>query len=349
MVMQLSRLVDALPGGRRVHFRDAVIHGLSDDSRKTNRGDLFVAVRGTASDGHRFVADALGRGAEAVVVEQDGCLPEGVPGLVVEDSRLAIARLSHAFYDFPGNELLSVGVTGTNGKTTTTFLVREILRAAGMKPSLIGTVGYSFGGDVYPTHQTTPGPLDLARLMNLFVTAGCRSMAMEVSSHALDQGRVAGIDYAGAIFTNLTRDHLDYHKDFETYLAAKAKLFEGLSEKAVAVLNHDAPQSKRLAALTRARVLRFGFMPGADVLGRVESMTLDGTVFTLQLGGGKYRVSAPLVGRYNVSNMMAAATLAYGVGVDAGTVVRGLEGMRGVPGRLEKVEAKRLAAELPPH
>ncbi|MBI4614364.1 MAG: UDP-N-acetylmuramoyl-L-alanyl-D-glutamate--2,6-diaminopimelate ligase [Planctomycetes bacterium] len=337
--MQLSHLVQSIPDGRRLHFHDLDIRGLADDSRKVSRGDLFFAVRGTALDGHRFVPEALDRGAQAVVCERDDCLPRPVPGLVVEDSRRAMALLAHAFYGCPASKLLSVGVTGTNGKTTTTYLVREILREAGMRPGLIGTVGYSFGGGQHPIGQTTPGALELARLLSFFVGADCRSLVMEVSSHALDQHRVEGIEYRAGVFTNLTRDHLDYHENFARYLDAKAKLFEGLPADGVAILNRDVPESLALAGRTGARCLYYGFTPGAEVVGRVERMTLDGTRFALALGGGHYQVDSRLIGRYNVSNMLAAAATAHGLGIDAGAIVSGLEGLSGVPGRLERIQA----------
>ncbi|MHC4606881.1 MAG: UDP-N-acetylmuramoyl-L-alanyl-D-glutamate--2,6-diaminopimelate ligase [Planctomycetota bacterium] len=337
MARRLSDLVHGLCG-ERVNFSEAEIHGVVCDSRKVQPGYIFVAVPGTRADGHDFIADAVQRGAAAVVYQKS--LPDGVgvPAFRVDASRKAMAELAARIHSKPTHQLNVVGVTGTNGKSTTVYLMRSILEAAGEKVGLLGTIQYMLGSRAVPAPVTTPGCDDLQSYFSEMVGAGCRSAVMEVSSHALDQDRVFGTRFAAGVFTNLTRDHIDYHRTMEDYRDAKAKLFGMLPERGIAVLNADDPVSGYLAERTRARVIRYGLNGGADITASVDSCTLSGTRFTLGLGAARVPVRSRLVGRHNVSNMLAAASCAWSMGYDADPIRAGLQAMTAMPGRLEPVD-----------
>ena len=337
MSVRLSELLQGLPG-ECLHFREAEIHDVTCDSRQVQPGTLFVAVPGTRQDGAAFSDEAIRRGAVAIVAEKPvpGC---PVPVHVVPEARAALADLAARFHGHPTSRLNVVGVTGTNGKTTTTFLVRSILEAAGQKVGLLGTIQHAVGPRVLPSDNTTPGADTLQRYFAEMVRAGCGAAAMEVSSHALDQGRVRGVRFAAAVFTNLTRDHLDYHPTFEHYRDAKGKLFEMLSPKAVAALNADDPVSAHYAARTPARVLTYGLRGPADVTAAVELVTFHGTRLLLRAGGEEVRVHTRLIGTHNVYNILGAAAAAWGMGYDLEVIKVGVENLAAVPGRLEPVDA----------
>lgn len=337
MGVRLSALLEGLPG-ECLHFREAEIHDVTCDSRQVQPGTLFVAVPGTRQDGAAFVDEAIRRGAVAIVAEKP--VPScPVPVLVVPEARAALADLAARFHGHPTARLNVVGVTGTNGKTTTTFLVRSILEAAGQKAGLLGTIQHAIGSRVLPSDNTTPGSDTLQRHFAEMVRAGCGAAAMEVSSHALDQGRVRGVRFAAAIFTNLTRDHLDYHPTFEHYRDAKGKLFEMLSPKSVAALNADDPVSELYAARTPARVLTYALQRPADVTAAVELVTFHGTRLVLRAGGEEVRVHTRLLGTHNVYNILGAAAAAWGMGYDLEVIKAGVENLVAVPGRLEPVDA----------
>jgi UDP-N-acetylmuramoyl-L-alanyl-D-glutamate--2,6-diaminopimelate ligase len=314
---------DAVPAA----WRDREVSAVVQDSRQAVPGSLFVAVRGFHSDGHRFIPQAVRQGAVAVVAEAAaGPSPSiAVPVIRVADSRAALARLAAAFYGHPSRRLALVGITGTNGKTTTSYLARAIIVAAGRSAGLIGTIDYRIGDAVYPAPNTTPESLDLQRLLAEMAAKGLDHCIMEVSSHALALGRTAGCEFRVAAFTNLTRDHLDFHGTVDAYFRAKLLLFTGLAPDAAAVVNADDGRAAEIIRSTRARIITFGLAAASDIrpVGSVGH-GIDGLAFTAATPAGRVEVASPLVGRHNVYNILTA------IGIGA---------MQAVPGRMEKVEA----------
>ncbi len=318
------------------------IEGIAYDSRQVRPNFLFVALKGQHQDGAQHIDDALRRGAVAIVSEEDRWPKRTVAHIRVEDARLAMAEIACAFYDHPSQKIDMVGITGTNGKTTTSFMVRDILAAEGRTPGLMGTVRYEMGGRVIPAVRTTPEAPDVQFMLDQMVRSGCRSAVMEVSSHALDQKRVYGTDYDVGVFTNLTRDHLDYHHDMGSYFAAKMHLFQGLGQvrkSATAVVNLDDPWGQQLANTRglKARLLTYGQHEAADV--RAEDIELDahGTRFMAHTPWGATEAHLRLLGRFNVSNALAAIATAGSLGIAPERSAAVLAGMGPVPGRLEAV------------
>ena len=336
-IMKLSKLQAALSGARAYGFSDMEIRGVIHDSRRVKKGFVFVAIKGAKLDGHDFAREALERGAVALVTERKLDLPEGVPQIVAPDARLALAALGACFYGEPSTLVRVIGVTGTNGKTTTTHLIKCIIEASGQEAGLIGTIGYQIGQRELPATTTTPESIDLQSYLADMAAANIRYAAMEVSSHALMQHRVAHLQFSAGVFTNLTRDHLDYHKTFEAYLDAKARLFEGLAPEAHAVINADDAACGALRNRTRAHVITYGITNAADVSARVQSVALDGMRFEVRAGATKLEINSPLIGKHNVYNALAASAVGLAFGLDPGVIQKGLEGLRGVPGRLEPV------------
>jgi UDP-N-acetylmuramoyl-L-alanyl-D-glutamate--2,6-diaminopimelate ligase len=328
--------------GKSAATQELEIHEIRYDSRKVGPGDLFVAIRGHESDGHRFVPDALARGAKVVVVDDDTavpdslCLHEGAAKIVVPDSRKALATLAANFTGHPGRRLKLVGVTGTNGKTTTTHLIKSVLEAHGERVGLIGTTGYIIGSEELPATHTTPESLELNNLLAEMVERGCTAAVMEVSSHALVLQRVHGLSFAAGVFTNLTQDHLDFHGTLAAYCSAKRILFDGLEPGAAAVINADDPAGGEMAAGTRARIIRYAINAPADVTAQGIDLDMSGTGFTLR-NGGSHPVSSLLVGDFNVQNILAAAATGLALGVPGETIVRGIAAAPPVRGRFERV------------
>ncbi|MBN2584733.1 MAG: UDP-N-acetylmuramoyl-L-alanyl-D-glutamate--2,6-diaminopimelate ligase [Planctomycetes bacterium] len=333
----LSQLLPALPEHRRLTDGDPAVQRVVCDSRQVRPGDLFVAVRGIDADGHQFVARAVAAGAAAVVVERPESVPSGTVAVQVPDGREAAALLAHEMAAHPTRTLTVLGVTGTNGKTTTTYLTRSILETAGRKTGVIGTISYQVGSRTIPAPTTTPGPVQLVECFTDMVASGMSAAVMEVSSHALDQRRTLGVEFRAAAFTNLTPEHLDYHRNVADYRQAKSRLFEQLAPDAVAVLNRDDEASEHFAAATKARVLWYSMKTEADIAAADVTVDLDGARFQLVLGLDRLPVQLKLIGRHNVYNAMAAAGLAMALGVPPQTIVRGLEALNAVPGRLEPV------------
>jgi UDP-N-acetylmuramoyl-L-alanyl-D-glutamate--2,6-diaminopimelate ligase len=315
------------------------------DSRRVRPGDVFVAIPGPNCDGHDFIGPAVASGAKYIVHQSGRRIPEvsgpaGKPVLVpVEHPAIAAGRLAQAARGHPGAELTNLAVTGTKGKTTITFLVRSCIEAAGSKCGLIGTIVCDTGAGVTPSSLTTPDCLTIAEAQRQMVNAHAQYMIIEASSHALSQDRLAGINFKAAAFTNLTGDHMDYHKTREDYLAAKTRLFTALTPDATAVLNQQVPESQSIAQATKARLCWFAVDGPADLSADIESMTVEGTKFTLEYAGRRAHVKTPLLGRYNVANHLAAAGLCLGAGLDLETIAAGLSSLQGVPGRLEKVSS----------
>jgi len=333
--MRLSELISVLPGTKLSH--DADITGIAFDSRTVKPGELFVALVGAKADGHDFVRAAVASGAAAVLAQRR-TQEIDVPQLVVKDSRAALGKLSARFLNYPSRQLRVIGVTGTNGKTTTTYLIRSIAEAAGKKAGIIGTIAYFTGVEEVSAVNTTPESLLTQQLLSEMVDAGMDYAAMEVSSQALDQGRVDDVDFAAGVFTNLSREHLDYHKTMASYARAKGRLFAKLSGDAVLVVNGDDRYVEKVIGRRRRGVIRFGFKRDVDV--RVVSFEtgVRGSRARVLSPWGEIDLVTPLAGKHNVYNCVAASTVLAALGIDMGAVVRGVAGLSCVRGRLEPVD-----------
>jgi len=327
-----ARLPDAVLSGDGATAITAVTH----DSRKAGPGSLFVAIKGLAADGNQFVEAARKKGASAVASEHPP--QEGSPWLQVRDARQALAALSAAVLGDPAQSLELVGVTGTNGKTTTTYLIDAALRAAGHKVGLLGTVQYRIGDRLADATRTTPESSDLQSLLREMVDAGCSHAVLEVSSHSLELQRVAGCLFRVAVFTNLTRDHLDFHGDMDSYFQAKRKLFsDQVRPDGRAVVNADDDRGAAVAAASRAPVWTYGIDRPADFRAEDIRLDLEGTRFRLVGPTGTHELQTALVGRFNVQNLLAAFAASVALGLDPDVVQTGLATVTGVPGRLERV------------
>ncbi len=319
------------------------VTGVQYDSRRVARGNVFVALKGERSDGHAFLEQAVASGAAAVVTERAGSYAGRAAVVRVADTAVALGRLSAAFYDHPSRTLKVAGVTGTNGKTTFTFLLKSILEHHGISTGLIGTIRYELGERKIPADRTTPQSSDLQNLLWQMKNAGCKGVVMEVSSHSLVQKRIEGVEYDVGVFTNLTQDHLDYHKTMEEYGRVKGLLFAGLGraskKKTAAVLNFDDPQGPRFRALlgTNVSCYTYGYSEGVDLRATEPRFSLNGTHFVARTPKGTAEISLQLCGRYNVENALAALGAALALDVPLGQAAEGLARLANVPGRLEPV------------
>ncbi len=345
--MTLRDIADLLDQPRIHGDVSATVTAVADDSTTVGPGALFVAIKGLRRDGHAFVDEAFRRGAVGAVIDDPRLLTErpAAPCLLcVADSRLALRRIAPVFYGEPASRLQMVGITGTNGKTTTSYLIQAILSAAGAPTGLIGTVSYRIGARQMTASHTTPGLLALQQLLAEMVKEGMRAVVMEVSSHALAQGRVDGCAFDAAVFTNLTQDHLDFHGTMEDYFAAKRTLFSGLADGrygksgASAVVNHDDPWGRRLVEAHPKRTLTYGLEPGADVTATNVAVEWSGIRATIQGARGTFPIESPLVGRYNVPNLLAAVGAGLALDCPPSAIQAGIRQMPQVPGRFEKVE-----------
>ena len=345
--MLLKNLLSAISPSALVGPVDRAVESLAYDSRRVQANSLFVALRGEKSDGHQFIDQAIERGATVIVAEREA--QQGPATWVqVDDTQAALADLSAAFYGRPARQLKLAGVTGTNGKTTTTFLIKHICEKAGLRCGLIGTVRYEIGERVLPATRTTPFSLELQELLAQMVNAGCKAAAMEVSSHALAQKRTRGLEWDVAVFTNLTQDHLDYHGTMEEYFEAKAKLFTGLGaqpakKKAIAVVNIDDRYGEKLIdrLAKSVPVVTYGMGARADFRASNYRPEFAGTSYQLDARGKSFLVRVPLIGRFNVANSLAALAAASCLGVSLRDAILSLAKSPQVPGRLESVAAKR--------
>jgi UDP-N-acetylmuramoyl-L-alanyl-D-glutamate--2,6-diaminopimelate ligase len=314
------------------------VSSIAYDSRRVSSGAVFVALRGLKADGTSFAAQAIARGAAAVVSESPR--PDGVaiPWIQTTDARLALALLADRFYDHPSRRMPVVGVTGTNGKTTTAYLLAAVLDAAGMTAGVMGTVAYRVGREEREAARTTPEAPDVQQLLSEMLENGCRSAIMEVSSHALALKRVDGMHFAAAIFTNLTRDHLDFHEDMESYFAAKRRLFEMLDADTPGIINADDPRAPALLASCR-RAITYGITQPADVTPGPIELALGGLSLDVFTPKGRVAIRSKLVGRPNVYNILAATAAAVALDIPLETIARGVDALPGVPGRFEVVSS----------
>src|SRR4029453_11326172 len=345
--MQLKTLLSATAVRQIIGTPDRTVENIAYDSRRVQRNGMFVALRGEKSDGHEFIGQAIEKGASVIVAEREEQNPRATC-LVVENTRTALADFAATFYGYPGRKLKLAAVTGTNGKTTTTFLIKHICENAGLRCGLIGTGRYEIGERMLPAIPTTPESLDLQELLAQIVNAGCKAAAMEVSSHALAQDRTRGLEWNVAIFTNLTQDHLDFHGTMKSYFESKVKLFAGIrsqkkNRKPIAIVNIDDRYGEQLLGKidNRVAVITYGMGTRADFRASNYRAESSGTSYQLDARGKSYLVRVPLIGRFNVTNSVAALAAANALGINLRDAVFSLGKSPQVPGRLELVPAKR--------
>lgn len=337
--MNLSRILDRVAVDRITGPPDPAVLGIAYDSRRVESGYLFAALAGEKQDGNRFIPDALQRGACAILSARPAPDPAPVTWVRVSDDREALALAARNYYSRPDERVRVVGVTGTNGKTTVVHLVESILKTHGETVCALGTLAYRIGREEIRAERTTPESVDLYRILDRAAAEGCRHAVMEVSSHSLALKRVAGLRFAAAVFTNLTRDHLDFHGDMEHYREAKSWLFRDLSEGCPAVVNLDDPASAHFLSLSRGRPVTYGFHPDSDV--RVESFQPDwkGCNLSVRVLGKGLPLRSHLFGRPNASNIAAAVAAATALGCPPEAAAEGIAAVKGVPGRLESVDS----------
>lgn len=346
--MKLANLLKALDEYELDGNPELVITGLNYDSRKVEKGNIFIAIRGHSHNGYDYLQDAVKNGAIAVVAEKADD-SRVISKIWVSNPRKALSKLAACYYDYPFNGMDLIGITGTNGKTTTSYLLESILAAAGKKTGVIGTINSRFAGFESPSTVTTPESLDLTRLARKMSDNGVTNLIMEVSSHALDQKRTSECPFRVCIFTNLSRDHLDYHRDMEEYFAVKSLLFRDLSEtvhgsRSCAVINMDDPRGKDMVKLVKGDVLTYGLEGEWDI--RAESIKADikGISANLITPFGAADIRSSLIGEINIYNILAAAGAALASGVDLESIEKGVANLKNVPGRLEPVNNM---AEIP--
>ena len=341
--MELSRLLEGVETLTLAGSTGVAVEAICYDSRQVRAGHLFAAMRGEHCDGNEFAGAAIEQGAIAVLSERQPPPHARATWIQVPSARRALARAAANFYRHPARALKLVGITGTNGKTTTSFLLESILRAARQPTGLFGTIEYHIATATLPARQTTPESLDLHRFLAELREAGAAWVVMEVSSHGLALDRVYGCPFAAAVFTNLARDHLDFHQTFANYFDAKKQLFLGCGAEppALAILNADDPRSQELQRDASGRVVLYSLIESkqAAVTARRPQLNSSGIRFTLQTPAGSVALESPLVGRSNLSNLLAAAATAYALEIPLDTIAAGLRALKRVPGRFERVEA----------
>jgi UDP-N-acetylmuramoyl-L-alanyl-D-glutamate--2,6-diaminopimelate ligase len=362
--MELKRLIEGVEVKKIDGDTSKEVQGIAYHSKQVLKGFLFVALRGMEVDGHRFIGEAIERGAEALVFEEEMKVPTGGTGLappkrgttsnpfpqltmmLVPNSRQALAKISSNFYGDPSQRMRLIGVTGTNGKTTTTYLLESIFKKAGWTVGVIGTINYRFGQKTIPAPNTTPESLDLQKIMWEMLKEGTSHVIMEVSSHGLDLERAFGCQFDGVVFTNFTSEHLDYHKTLEQYFESKKKLFldyltRSRKERRFAVTNDDDPKGKEIVEGMNLPILRYGMNPSCDITADHVVSSFDGLSCRIRTPKGEFSIHSKLIGDFNLYNILAAVAVGVGMDVPLETIREGLEGLEGVPGRFEKVENKR--------
>ncbi|MFC1703737.1 UDP-N-acetylmuramoyl-L-alanyl-D-glutamate--2,6-diaminopimelate ligase [Candidatus Omnitrophota bacterium] len=319
------------------------IQGISCDSRTVSKNYIFVAIEGAILDARAFIPQAIKKGARVVIRKSKNNhkkikVLDGVLFIDTPNPRKTLSELSAKIFQHPSDNLKAIGITGTNGKTTVSYILEEILSSAGFNTGLIGTINYRFKHAKKPSINTTPGPVQVQSMLASMVKSKTDYCLMEVSSHALDQNRVNDINFYAAIFTNLTRDHLDYHQTIDRYFSAKAKLFRNLSKKSIAVVNRDDPFAKRLIRLTPAKIISYGLSKESDVSAQDIEITYSGTNLCIQTPEGMLPIRTRLIGFHNVYNILAAVSLCLREAIDFDIIQEALYRFRGTPGRLESVD-----------
>ncbi len=337
-MIRLKDILNQVPYKTKRGISGITVKRITDDSRKVAPGDLFIALPGYNVDGYKFIGVAIKNGARVIVSEKDFEAPKNVIKVIVKDARAASGLIAANFYGRPSKKLRIVGVTGTNGKTTITYIIENIFKEAGIPAGVIGTINYRIGARRLPAANTTPGPIELQALFGKMLKSGVKDVVMEVSSHSLDQGRVDRVLFDVGIFTNITKEHLDYHKTIKKYFAAKVKLFDKLTDGAVAVLNNDDRMVSGLKKRIKNRSLTYGLTNRSDVMACSIKLSLDKTSFSVKTPVGSFAVSTRLIGRHNVSNILASVAAGIALKIPLGLIKKGIESFKAVPGRLELVD-----------
>jgi len=345
--MKLSKLLQSIEYEKITGSGDPEISGIHYDSRTVKPGGLFFALKGAAVDGHAFIPTAVANGALAVVVEKHVAAPDELAVITVADSRTAMARIAAVFYGDATANLPLVGITGTNGKTTTTYLIEGILSEAGLPAAVLGTISYRFGDIKLESTHTTPESTDLQAALQQLADAGAKSFVMEVSSHSLEQKRVDGCHFDVGIFSNLTRDHLDYHGSMERYLSSKVRLFsellrpDAMKPQRRAVINMDDPYGAAVRKVAVCSVITYGSDSSNDIHGSDIRITVNGISGEIQTPTGRFQFSSKLLGRFNFSNILAAVSAGIALGLPLAAIKAGIETHLPVPGRMERVDNDR--------
>jgi UDP-N-acetylmuramoyl-L-alanyl-D-glutamate--2,6-diaminopimelate ligase len=343
--MQLFKLIEGLETKEVRGNIHTEIKGITHNSKNIRPDYLFVALKGFREDGHQYLSEAISSGARAAIVEENQTAEEGVAIIKVPDARVALAQISDCFYQHPSNKLKVIGITGTNGKTTISYLLESILKTAGYHPGVIGTIDYRFGEHHQAALNTTPDALDLQRIMGEMVEANTTHLILEVSSHALEQHRVEGLNFDVAVFTNLTAEHLDYHKSMENYYRAKEMLFthylnQSSKEKTYAVINYDDPMGKSLCNTTKSQLFRYGLKEGVEIRVKDTTFKNDGLSALIITPYGEVEIHSSLLGAFNISNILAAVGVAIIQDIPVNIIQQGIAKLKSVPGRLERMPNK---------
>ncbi len=343
--MLLSKLLDSINAPLLVSGDTGTeITGLYYDSRMVKKGGLFFALKGVAADGHRFIETAVKAGAGAIVLEDKSYAPSDIPFVQVRDARLAMSGMATAFFGYPTDAVPLIGITGTNGKTTTTYLVESILRKAGIPAAVLGTIQYRFADNIIPAPHTTPESVELQKILRELVDLGAKGVVMEVSSHALDQRRVDGCRFDIGVFSNLTRDHLDYHKDMDSYLESKKRFFtellvaDRIKPVRHAAVNIDDPYGSMIAAAAKCPVLTYGISADAMISARDVRFSTSGITGVLVTPAWEAELHSRLLGRFNLYNILAAVSVAVAMNLSPESVRDGIGGHDQVAGRLERID-----------
>ena len=315
------------------------ISGIAYHSKKVKPNFLFVAIDGSRTSGSKYIDEAVRKGAVAIATNQPGVINPGSSALVqVENTKIFLAQVSNRFYNFPSQKVNLVGITGTNGKTTTAYLAKAILEAAKKSSGLLGTIQHFDGENWIKAENTTPESLDIIQMLAKLVQKNIKYCILEVSSHGLELNRVYDIKFQTAVFTNLTQDHLDFHKTFEAYKQAKMKLFSSLDQNAVAVINEDDPVSNEITKQTKARIIRYSFKKPVEITAKILNLSPKTTLVKLLVDGKETKINLRLIGSHNVYNLMAAVGIGFASQIPISTIKEGVESIRTIPGRLEPVE-----------
>jgi UDP-N-acetylmuramoyl-L-alanyl-D-glutamate--2,6-diaminopimelate ligase len=319
------------------------IKGLTSDSRAVKKGYLFIAVKGSSQDGHKYLAHAVQKGACALAVENIEDLFTNVTIVRLPDTRAALSELASRFYNYPSKGMNLIGITGTNGKTTTSYVLESILKEKGRNVGVIGTISYRFKEKSFQASLTTPESSDLMKIMGEMRDAGVTDIIIEVSSHSLEQGRIKGLDWSRALFTNFSRDHLDYHSTMEEYFKAKSLLFSSLREEGQvkAIINMDDPKGRMLERITKASVVSYGLGNNCLLKATDINFSAEGLHFKLATPAGDISIASSFFGQMNVYNILAAAAVAFSLDIDLNTIARGIQRLTFVPGRLQPVKNKK--------
>ena len=339
--MKLKDLVANLCPRLPSQFAEIDIEQISCDSRQVKPKSLFVAVPGTTHNGANFIDEAIDKGAIAVAYDHHVAkkINNGhVCALQVSDPKKFLHEIIQRFYDYPSKKVKTIGVTGTNGKTTTTYLIESVFKTSGKKCAVIGTINHRIAGNIIPSKNTTPGVVELQQYLFEMNKANVTYCVMEVSSHALEQERVAGIDFRSAVFTNLTQDHLDYHINMDNYFCAKAKLFTALSPDSQALINADDDFSQKLIGLTKSKIVTYGIKNQADIQAQDINLDLSGSTFTVCDQQGRTKIKTHLMGMHDIYNILAAWGVCLSEGISPKNIKKGIEAFGSVPGRLERID-----------